>query len=575
MPRYTYIIRGLSSLDSVLRVRHGILSLQDTSKVVWMFPGILTISTAGADPQAYVATLCRRENPEVRVTAVSTGYRCVFPALWAGGLLLWLAGVLLPVPFWASLLLSALSAGAALPAIAGSAAVWTGTVKSVPVLPLIWICLSFLVGYAQEGALAALIYAAGLALFFQLALRQDQRHVPDMTDSPSSRSQRAARRFSRLYTVIVLVLGIAVSALVPLMEEQTLPVWLYRALSLLVLAQSGLWPLCVTRQLRAGRREAAEHGASLKDNRCVEVLAETGSVAFDKLGTLTEPTLYVTSLHTLPDVSADMCVGLASLLESHVQHPVARAIVEHARRVGVQQTDRAEVTDIAVVPAMGVTARMDGRMLLCGSRHLLDSYDLVAENLPEAAVYLAIDDRVIAAFDIAGPLRGDAVQAIEALKQEGIHHLTMLTGDQPTAAEKTAVQVGLSEVYAGLLPESKLSALRKLQKRYSPALFVGSGLYDIPAMTQADAGVALGSAPPEVQNAADILLTTDELATLPRAVALCRGVTTRLRWKGRVGLAVKAAAVLLVLTGLLPLWGAVLVETGLAVLSLFGTGSRR
>ena len=78
-----------------------------------------------------------------------------------------------------------------------------------------------------------------------------------------------------------------------------------------------------------------------------------------------------------------------------------------------------------------------------------------------------------------------------------------------------------------------------------------------------------------MQNAADILLTTDELATLPRAVALCRGVTTRLRWKGRVGLAVKAAAVLLVLTGLLPLWGAVLVETGLAVLSLFGTGSRR
>lgn len=574
MPRYTFIVRGLS-LDSILRLRHGILSLQDTRRAVWMFPGILDISTAGENPQAFVVALCRRENPKAHVTEVSAGYRFVFPALLAGGGLLWLAGLLLPVPFWASLLLYALPAGAALPIIAGSGSLCSGTATSAPLLPFIWICLSFLAGYARDGALAALIYTAGLALFSQLALRQDRRHVPDRADFPGCRHQRTARRFSRLYTVLVLVLAIVVAALVPLMEGQTLPVWLYRALSLLVLAPGGLWPLCVTRQLRAGRREAAEHGASLKDNRCVEVLAATSSVAFDKLGTLTEPTLYVTSLHTLPDVSADMCVGLASLLESHVEHPVAQAIVEHARRVGVQQTDRAEVTDIAVVPAMGVTARMDGRMLLCGSRHLLDSYDLVAENLPEAAVYLAIDDRVIAAFDVAGPLRGDAVQAIEALKQEGICHLTLLTGDQPTAAEKTAVQVGLSEVYAGLLPESKLSALRKLQKRHAPALFVGSGLYDIPAMTQADAGVALGSAPPEVQNAADILLTADELAALPRAVALCRAAITRLRWKGRVGLAIKAAAILLALTGLLPLWGAALAETGLAVLSLAGTGCRR
>lgn len=571
MPRYTFIICGLSNPDSLSRVRHGVLSLQDTRKASLIFPGILDISTSGADPKVFVASLCCRENAAARVTAVSPGYRYLFPALWAGGLLLWLAGYLLSLPVWASLLFFALSAGATLPAIAMGGALWGRTAKGLPLLPLLWIALSFLGGYAPDGGLAALIYAAGLALFSHLSLRQGRQIIAKAALPANSRRERSAHRAAGLFSLIMLIAALLCVTLVPLIAGQPLSAWFYQSLTLLVLAQAGLWPLCVTRQLQAGSRAAAEQGAALKDSRTAEVLGEAGCVAFDKLGTLTGTPLYVTSLNTLPDVSADMCVGLASLLESHVDHPVARAIVEHARRINVQPTDAAEVTDIAVVPAMGVTARMGERVLLCGSRHLMYSYDLVAENLPEAAVYLAIDDRVIAAFEIAGPLRPDAAEAVGALREEGIGPLALLTGDQPTAAEKAAGQVGLTEVYAGLLPESKLSAFRKLQKQHPPALFVGSGLYDIPAMVQADAGVALSSAPAEVQNAADVLLTTDELTALPRAIALCRTALERLQWKGRLGLVVKAAALILALTGLLPLWGAVLVEAGLAAVSLVGT----
>lgn len=564
MARVAYWVRGLIHPDSLTRIQQELISLQGVDRALWTPDAILWVKTASGDPSAYITALCHREEPRASVTRVSSALRFLSVYLWGAGLLLWLLGSLVLLPFWAESFFFAFSAAMALvPLTLGGLSLWKKQVWGTPILSVVWLILSFLFGYAAQGAITFLLYSIGSSLL-TWRTRHLCRTISPVSDEEKGLAKRRADRFIQIYTVIVVALAVIIGWLVPTITQGSFTDWLYRGLSLLVLAQAGIWPLTISLHLRAGKQAAARQGAALKSTRYVEVLADTDAVALDKQGTLTQEPLFVTSLHTLPDVSANMCVGLAALLESHVDHPVARAMVEHAARVAVEPTDPNAVTDIETIPAMGVTARMADHQILCGNHHLLDRYDLVAENLPEGAVYLAIDDQVVAVFDITGPLRPDAANTISALHQQGITRVALLTGDQPTAAEKAAIQVGIEEVYAGLLPESKLSVFRKIQRKHLTTLFIGSGLYDIPTMTQADAGVSLFCAPLEVRDAADVLLTTDELVALPRAIALCRLVMKRAKRKGWIGLGVDVIAIVCGIIGILPIWGAMLVQMILA-----------
>lgn len=566
MAQMTYWIQGLSDPNSLLRIQHELLLLRDVEAVAWMSDAVLWIKTSGSsDPLAYIASLCRREEPDATVTRMPAAGRFLSLYLWMGSLLLWLVGQLTPLPLWGETLFFALSAAMALtPTLFGGLSLWEKQAWGTPVLPLVWLVLSFLSVHAAQGALTCLLYSIGSFLFSWRA-RQLCRTAPPVSDDGKSGIMRRANRVSRVYTLIVVILAVVAGLLIPAIANQPALDWLYRGLTLLVLASSGVWPLTVWLHLLDGQRAADRQGAALRHPRYVETLAQAQSIALDRQGTLIEEPLYVTALHTLPDVSADMCVGLAALLEAHTDHPVAQAIVAHASHLSVEQTGHIALEDVTVIPAMGITARMAEHRVLCGNPHLLERYDLVAENLPESTVYLAIDDRVVAAFDIAGSLRPDATEAVRELRGQGLKPIALLTGDQPTSAEKAAVQVGIDKVYASLLPESKLSVFREIQRKHAPALFIGSGVYDVPTMVQADVGVALSCSPPEARDAADVLLTTDELAALPRAIAVCRTAMIRLQWKGRIDLAVRLLALIGGIAGVLPMWGAALTQILLSV----------
>ena len=572
MAEYTYQVRGLPSPDSAARIHHELLSLRDIQKATWTAGSILWIKTDGGDPLPFVLALCRQEKAH-SVTRVPGIYRFFPLYCWLAGLLLWLLGWLLPLPYWAGWIFFALAAAiAGLPLLAGTTS-WKQRSWGSPVVLAAWLILSFFSGNAQDGALAVLLFSVGMILWDYFAGRFN-RYIPPLP--VRDKTKQPAIRAAHLYMLAAISVAVIVGILVPLIGNKSWATWLGRACTILIMAQAGLWPVTVVLHLRAGRQAAARYGCICKQPEKIETLAKAQSVVVDKQGTLTKEPLRVVSLHTLPDVSADMCVGLAALLESHADHPVARAIIAHAAQLQITagQGIGDAIQDIEILPSMGVTAHMEDHVLLCGNRQLLESYDLVAENLPEGEVYLAIDDRVIASFGIAGRLRRDAAQAVSDLKVLGIDSISLLTGDPPTPAEKTAVQVGIENVYAGLLPESKLSALRKIQRSHPPTLFIGCGIYDIPTLLQADAGITLPSAPQEVQEAACVLLDTGELCALPRAIRECRKVLAALRWKGRAGLIIKAAAMVVAICGLLPLWGAVLTEIVLAALSAAGLSRR-
>ncbi len=570
MAQTVYWVRGLSDPASMMRIRHELLRLHDVESVTWAAGGLLCIRSASdAESLSYITSLCQREQPDATVARAPVTARFLPWLLWSGSLLLWLMAWL-PVPLWLRMLCWAFSATLALaPSMLGGGALWKKQPIGAPWLPTIWLVLSFLTGHAMQGSLACWLYSVGAYLLEQ-RMQRLCRELSPAADDGKSVMMRRAQRATRLYTLVVAILGVAVGLLLPAISHQPLDNGLYRGLTLLVLASIGAWPLTVWLHLLCGQRAVERHGAALRRPRKVETLATARSIALDRQGTLVAEPLYVAAMHTLPDVNANMCVGLAAMLESHVDHPVARAIVAHAAHLAVEQTGDIELKDVHVLPSMGVTAHMAEYRVMCGNPHLLEQYDLVAENLPECAAYLVIDDRVIAAFEVRGELRPDAAEAVQRLRKQGLHPLALLTGDQPNSAEKTAVQVGIDKVYAGLLPESKLAVFRDMQRDHAPALFVGSGLYDIPTLTQADAGVALSCAPPEVRSAADVLLTTDELTALPRAIKICRDTLFRVKWIGRIALMVQTLAVISGAVGLLPLWGAALVDAGVAIGATLG-----
>ena len=305
----------------------------------------------------------------------------------------------------------------------------------------------------------------------------------------------------------------------------------YKAMTLLVVASPCALVISTPASVLSGIAAGARNGVLFKGGVHLENAARIDVLAFDKTGTLTHGRPVVTDILSLNGLDENELLRLVAAAEIRSEHPIAQAIVEEAKKRGL---DVPEPESFRAIPGKGVRAQVDGRELLVGSHRILQEYGNGHrdEPIPEAildlqhdgktTIFVLEDGNILGVIAVADLPREQAAETIAELRKLGIKRIAMLTGDYEPVAQNIARQLGVDEVYAELLPGDKVEVIRKLQQDGSVGM-VGDGINDAPALALADVGIAMGAAGTDVaMETADIVLMADDLSKLPFTFRLAR-----------------------------------------------------
>ena len=385
-----------------------------------------------------------------------------------------------------------------------------------------------------------------------------------MIEESSARKSNAEKlitRFARVYTPIVLVLAILVAVLPPLLGLGAFTVWLYRALTMLVASCPCALVISVPLGFFAGIGAESKIGMLIKGGKYLEALAKTDAVVLDKTGTITTGTLSVSSVWTAEGVSEQALLKLAASAEALSTHPVAKAIRAAAG-------DAPEAEEIREIAGRGIEAVVGGKRILAGRSTFLQENGVDVSQLPACTVAIAAVGRAVGGIVLADTVKPDSAAAIADMKKTGVREVVMLTGDNETAAQAVAAQVGVTDYRAGLLPQDKAKAVEAMQGR---RVFVGDGVNDAPVLAAADCGVAVGLGSQAAIETADAVLSSGSLALLPRAIRLARRSMNVIRFNIVFALATKAAVILCIPFGFVPMWVGVFADVGVTALTVLNT----
>jgi Zn2+/Cd2+-exporting ATPase len=398
-------------------------------------------------------------------------------------------------------------------------------------------------------------------------------HLVEAAQASRAPVQAFVDRFARIYTPAVLTLAIAIGLIPPLAGADAVT-WIYRALVLLVISCPCALVISTPVSIVAALSAAARNGVLVKGGAHLERLAAVRVVAFDKTGTLTTGELRVGNVVSFGAHSPLELLRYAAGVEARSEHPVAGAIVDHARAEGV---DVPPALRFAAWPGMGAEADVGDTHVAIGNERLLRERGIaVPSSLPavdaarqdgDLVVLVALNGVPAGALVLGDRPRETAREAIGLLREQGIKWVAMLTGDHDRTAARLAQELTLDEYHPQLLPEQKHSLVRSLSSRYGPVLMVGDGINDAPALAAADVGIAMGAAGSDAAlETADVALMSDELLRVPYAIRLARATLRNVRMNVAISLALKAAFLVMAVTGTATLWMAVLADTGTSVI---------
>ena len=406
-------------------------------------------------------------------------------------------------------------------------------------------------------------------------------HAVEAAQASRAPSQQFVDRFARVYTPAVVALALLVMVVPPLAAGAAWGTWIYRALALLVVACPCALVISTPVTIVSALAGGARRGILVKGGLHLENAGRARVVALDKTGTLTEGRPEVVDVTALDGGAPDDVLALAAAAESRSQHPLARAVLRHARSRGVAVPPAA---DVRAATGRGIRARVGGAIVHVGSERLFTELGAMdgdaAARLAAAAeggrtaVLVGTADgdgapvRLRGMIAIADRVRPGAADALRALHRAGIRRVVMLTGDNRAAARAVAQALGgpgagVDEYRAELLPEDKTAAVRALRDGHGAVVFVGDGVNDAPALAAADVGVAMGAGGTDVAlETADIALMADDLSKLATTLRLARRAERIIRENIGLSLVTKAVFVVLAVTGHATLWMAVAADMG-------------
>jgi Cd2+/Zn2+-exporting ATPase len=387
-------------------------------------------------------------------------------------------------------------------------------------------------------------------------------------------------RFAHRYTPAVVVLAILIATVGPLAAggiegwSAHFATWSYRALALLVVACPCALVISTPVSIVSALTAAAREGVLIKGGAHLERLSEIKCIAFDKTGTLTDGRVAVTEIVALDGATENGVLALAAALEARSEHPIGRAIVEHARTGGLTVLPGERYR---ALPGLGAEALVGVDTAIIGSHRLFEQRQMCTPDLHARATALEGSGRTpvlighggapVGLLGVSDRMRGTSRDAVADLRAHGIARVVLLTGDRHATAEAVRVGLGLDEAHGELMPEQKVWHVSRLRDAYGPVAMVGDGVNDAPALAAADVGIAMGAAGTDVAlETADVALMTDDLAKLPYAVRLGRATLANIRVNIGVALGLKLAFVILAASGLATLWMAILADTGASLI---------
>ncbi len=398
--------------------------------------------------------------------------------------------------------------------------------------------------------------------------------ILDLVENASAKKAPAEQfitKFARYYTPAV-VIGAALLAVAgPLVTGGAFSEWLHRALVFLVISCPCALVISVPLSFFGGIGGASKRGVLVKGGNYLEALSRAQIVVFDKTGTLTRGVFKVTKAQSaLGTVSKERLIELAALTEAYCDHPIARSIID---AYGCP-IDRARVTSVEEKSGRGVSATVDGHLVAVGNARMMDEVGatLAAVQSAGTVVHVALDGVYAGYILISDEIKGESRDAIARLKALGVKKTVMLTGDAEAVAKEVALELGLDEYHAGLLPAGKVERVEKLLDEKSgkgQLVFVGDGINDAPVLARADIGIAMGAMGSDAAiEAADVVLMDDKPDKIAVAVQIARKTSRIVRQNIAFALGVKALVLLLGALGVATMWEAVFADVGVSVIAI-------
>lgn len=397
----------------------------------------------------------------------------------------------------------------------------------------------------------------------------------ESSSSRKSKSENFISKFAKVYTPAVCYGALALAILPPLVQMLFLgqtaqwSVWIYRALTFLVISCPCALVISIPLSFFAGIGGAGKAGVLIKGSNYMETLSQAKYVVFDKTGTLTQGVFEVSAVHH-NEMEEEKLLEYAALAECASSHPISKSI----RKAYGKEIDRDRVTEIQEISGHGILANVDGHKVAAGNSKLMKRLNVKYRDCHKVGtiIHMAIDGEYAGHIVISDLVKPHAEEAIAELKKAGVKKTVMLTGDAGRVADQVAETLGIDEVYSELLPADKVEKVEALLEKKSEKeklAFVGDGINDAPVLTRADIGIAMGAMGSDAAiEAADVVLMDDDPLKIAKAIKISRKCLRIVYQNIVFALVIKFACLGLGAVGIANMWAAIFADVGVMILAI-------
>ena len=402
--------------------------------------------------------------------------------------------------------------------------------------------------------------------------------ILDLVENASSRKSKSEdfiSKFAKIYTPAVCYAALALAFLPPVVRMLFMGlsadwgVWIYRALTFLVISCPCALVISIPLSFFAGIGGASKEGVLVKGSNYLEILSQTKYVVFDKTGTMTKGVFEVNGIHH-STIENEKLLEYAALAESASSHPISRSL----QRAYGKEIDRTRVSDIQEISGNGVTAKVDGVKVAAGNDKLMKHLNIPYQDCHQTGtiIHMAVGGKYAGHIVISDIIKPHSKAAIAELKKAGVERAVMLTGDTKKVANQVAASLGIDEVYSELLPADKVEKVEELLRvklGKAKLAFVGDGINDAPVLSRADIGIAMGAMGSDAAiEAADIVLMDDDPIKIAKAIKISRKCLRIVYQNISMALVVKFACLALGAVGIANMYLAIFADVGVMILAV-------
>jgi len=389
--------------------------------------------------------------------------------------------------------------------------------------------------------------------------------------SRKSKSEDFISKFARVYTPIVVFSAIALAVIPPVFRlimgmPALYSVWIYRALTFLVISCPCALVISIPLSFFAGIGGASREGILIKGSNYLETLSKIKTIVFDKTGTLTEGVFKVNAIHH-NEINEEQLIEYAALAESASSHPIAISL----RNAYKKEIDRTRVSDIQEISGNGVISKIDDLEIMVGNEKLMEKFNIEAIKCHSIGtiIHIAINKQYAGHIVISDVIKPDSIKAIECLKKLGIKNIVMLTGDLKKVAEFVAEKLKIDKVFSELLPDDKVNKVEELIDGKNITAFVGDGINDAPVLSRADIGIAMGAMGSDAAiEAADVVLMDDNPLKIATAIKISKKCLMIVKQNIWFALGVKGICLVFGAVGIANMWIAVFADVGVMIICI-------